>query len=89
MTCGAVDLLEGPDGGFAVLEAQVWYEGFRAAQMDVDGVPTIARRTPAGWDFEAGAPHVHRGHALRLLAFDAYLAGLSGTPPAAAGAPRV
>jgi len=88
MTCGAVDLLEGPDGRWAVLEAQVWYEGFRAAQMDVDGVPTIARRTPAGWDFEPGAPHVHRGHALRLLAFDAYLAGLSGTSPAAAAAPR-
>jgi glutathione synthase/RimK-type ligase-like ATP-grasp enzyme len=73
MTCGAVDILEQPDGRWAVLEAQAWYEGFRAAQMDVDGVPTIAKRTASGWSFETAAPHIHRGHALRLLAFDDYL----------------
>lgn len=73
MTCGAVDLLEGPDGDWRVLEVQAWYEGFRAAQMDVDGVPSVARRGADGWSFEAAAPHVHRGHALRLLAFDGYL----------------
>ena len=76
-TCAAVDILEAPDGRWWVLEVQAWYEGFRAAQMDVDGEPAIARRTPEGWHFEAAAPHVHRGHALRLLAFDTHLARLT------------
>jgi len=96
IACGAVDLLEGPDGRWAVLEVQTWYEGFRAAQMDVAGVPSLARRTRDGWRFEEGAPHVHRGHALRLLAFDAFLADPSlgrperpsdGEPNGAAAAP--
>ena len=78
MACGAVDLLETPDGSVRVLEVQAWYEGFRAAQMDVDEVPSVALRTSDGWRFEAAAPHVHRGHALRLLAFDRHLASLTG-----------
>lgn len=88
MSCGAVDILEQPDGRWAVLEAQVWYEGFRAAQMDADGVPAIARRTATGWHFETAAPHVHRGHALRLLAFDAYVGErISGRAVASRPAP--
>ena len=86
MTCGAVDLLEAADGRWWVLEVQAWYEGFRAAQMDVGGEPAVARRTPDGWRFEPAAPHVHRGHALRLLAFDAYLAGLTAPASAAPSA---
>ena len=86
MVCGAVDLLETPDGAWYVLEVQAWYEGFRAGQMDVDGIPSVARRRPEGWRFEPAAPHVHRGHALRLVAFDRHLSsltsGASGTPDA-------
>lgn len=86
MLCGAVDVLETTDGAWSVLEVQAWYEGFRAAQMDVQGVPTVARRVSDGWRFEPGAPHVHRGHALRLLAFDEHLGSLrareSGSPSA-------
>lgn len=83
MSCCAVDLLETPDGTWRVLEIQPWYEGFRAAQMDVQVVPSVARRDPAGgWQFEARAPDVHRGHALRLLAFDRYLGTTAnGAPP--------
>ena len=72
-TCGAIDLLVEPDGAWSVLEVQTWYEGFRAAQMDVSGVPSYAVVEDGGWRFVPGAPHVHRGQALRLLAFDRWL----------------
>ena len=88
MSCGAVDLLESPDGDWRVLEVQAWYEGFRAAQMDVQGVPSVALRGPEGWRFEEAAPHVHRGHALRLLAFDRHLASLTGRASESPSAPR-
>ncbi len=81
MSCGAVDLLETPDGAWRVLEVQAWYEGFRASQMDVQGVPSVATREADGWRFEPAAPHVHRGHALRLVAFDQHLAALTAPGP--------
>lgn len=75
---GAIDLLTLADGRWVVGEVQAWYAGMRV--MDVGGVPHVAWRVDDGWRLEEGAPHVHRGQLLRLLAFDAWLA--AGAPAA-------
>lgn len=76
--CGAVDLLTLEDGSWVVGEVQTWYGGVRV--MNHHGVPHVAWREPGGWRLEEGMPHVHRGHALRLKAFDDWLA--RGAPAA-------
>jgi len=85
LRCGAIDLLVREDGSWFVGEVQTWYAGFRASQMDVGGVPHVAYREGARWRLQEGMPHVHRGQALRLLAFDAWLDGAGDAPVRVSG----
>jgi glutathione synthase/RimK-type ligase-like ATP-grasp enzyme len=86
LQCAAIDFLETPEHGLEVLEVQTFFLGFRVSQMDVEGVPGIARWTGESWRFEAGTYNVHGGHALRLLAFDGALTA-SGPVGATTAAP--